>query len=57
MVQIWMGRSDDGAFGGSVEEVDTGVQIQFHSEEELLSFLRKRCGKARGHSTQKEENK
>ena len=31
-----------GQMEGSVEEVDTGEQSQFHSENELIRFLRKR---------------
>lgn len=27
---------------GSVEEVDTGRQLHFHSQDELMVFLRKR---------------
>ena len=27
---------------GSVEEVDTGKQFHFHSEDELIAFLRER---------------
>jgi hypothetical protein len=27
---------------GSVEEVDTGKQLHFHTEDELVGFLRKR---------------
>ena len=31
-----------GRMEGLVEEVDTGKQSQFHSEEELIGFLRER---------------
>jgi hypothetical protein len=31
-----------GQMEGTVEEVDTGEQSQFHSENELIRFLRKR---------------
>ena len=35
-------QSMAGHIEGSVEEVDTGKQSQFHSENELIGFLRDR---------------
>ena len=43
-----------GQMEGWVEEVDTGKQCQFRSEDELIGFLRERFGKIRS-SSQKEE--
>ncbi len=34
------GQGKAGQMEGSVEEVDTGKQSQFHSEDELIEFLR-----------------
>lgn len=36
---------------GSVEEVDTGKQSQFHSENQLISFLRERFVTSQSSST------
>jgi hypothetical protein len=35
-------KPSEGQFEGSVEEVDTGKELQFRSRDELLSFLGKR---------------
>jgi len=35
-----LGRGTPGKMEGSVEEVDSGKESKFHSEEELLAFLR-----------------
>lgn len=43
-------------FEGSVEEVDTGKQIRFLSENELIGFLRERFDLTR-QSHQQEEGK
>jgi hypothetical protein len=32
---------------GVVEEVDTGIQAKFHSESELIEFLRQRFAQTR----------
>jgi hypothetical protein len=43
VVQLRKASQDPtGLLEGLVEEVDTGKQYQFHSEEELLQFLRRR---------------
>lgn len=35
------------ALEGTVEEVDTGQQAKFHSESELIGFLRERFAQSR----------
>jgi hypothetical protein len=35
-----VGTGATGKMEGSVEEVDSGKESQFHSEDELLAFLR-----------------
>ena len=42
---------------GSVEEVDTGKQFHFHSEEELIAFLRERFIESRQKPPGKEPKK
>jgi len=43
VVQLRIARRDMAArMEGSVEEVDTGRQAHFHSEHELIAFLRER---------------
>jgi hypothetical protein len=37
-----VGEDPAGLLEGSVEEVDTGKPYQFHSEQELIRFLRGR---------------
>jgi hypothetical protein len=36
------GPAAAGPMEGSVEEVDTGKQLHFHSQDELMTFLRER---------------
>jgi hypothetical protein len=45
----------DGRLEGLVEEVDTGSQIRFHTERELIGFLRKRFAQTRQSSQQKDQ--
>lgn len=35
-------RPDEGRFEGRVEEVDSSIELRFHSSEELLKFLGER---------------
>lgn len=43
---------DKGIFEGCVEEVDSGKQLKFHSEDELLAFLAERFLAARSSASQ-----
>ena len=45
-----------GEMEGLVEEVDTGKQARFHSESELIEFLRKHFAQTQ-HDTHKREGK
>lgn len=42
VVQLRKAKSGANQMEGSVEEVDTGKQLHFHTEDELVGFLRKR---------------
>jgi len=42
---VSQGTSDQ--MEGSVEEVDTGSQLYFHSEHELIAFLREHFAESR----------
>lgn len=44
-----------GQMEGWVEEVDTGKQRQFRSEDELMGFLRESFGKIRSSSPEKRD--
>ena len=46
-----------GQMEGSVEEVDTGKQSQFHTEDELIGFLRERFAESCQSSPRKERTK
>ena len=35
-------KTSEGHFEGSVEEVDSGIQLRFHSSGELLQFIGQR---------------
>ena len=41
VIQLWnIGKGMAGQLEGFIEEVDTGKQCRFHSEFELIDFLR-----------------
>ena len=41
VIQLWnIGKGMAGQLEGFIEEVDTGKQYRFHSEFELIDFLR-----------------
>jgi hypothetical protein len=43
VVQIWSASSGEGGqIEGLIEEVDSGDQAQFRSQDELIGFLRRR---------------
>jgi hypothetical protein len=45
---VQLGKATQGReFEGSVEEVDSGRQAKFHSENELIEFLRERFAQSR----------
>jgi hypothetical protein len=39
---VQLRKAAQGSLEGSIEEVDTGEQARFHSESELIGFLRER---------------
>lgn len=39
---VQLRKATPGSLEGSIEEVDTGEQAKFHSESELIGFLRER---------------
>ncbi|HTR35133.1 MAG TPA: hypothetical protein VMH80_04485 [Bryobacteraceae bacterium] len=45
-----------GALEGTVEEVDTGQQAKFHSESELIRFLRERFAQSRNDQRKEDTN-
>jgi hypothetical protein len=56
VVQLWNAdRGSADGMGGVVEEVDSGKQSQFRSEQELTRFLRERFAEACRRSSGKGE--
>ena len=56
VVRLSTGRQVTEEFEGSVEEVDTGKEIHFRSEPELIRFLRERIAQIRGISSKEKRN-
>ena len=52
VVQLW--TTGGSQFTGLVEDVDTGKQVKFLCEQELLDFLRQRFAQKQQSSEQKE---
>ncbi len=46
--------AEGGQLEGSVEEVDTGIQMKFRSDTELIKFLQERYAKAPQRQPRKE---
>jgi hypothetical protein len=48
--------TQSGALEGTVEEVDVGQQVRFHSENELIGFLRERFAQLRNDQRKEDTN-